>query len=101
MPFIVLKDKTKIHYIAAGSGEKKALFIHGNLANTIWWEQTLAKLPKDFQGYAPDLPGSGQSPETGQRHTMEYLAALVNDFADELGLKQFHLVGHSMGGGVA
>jgi hypothetical protein len=41
MPFTNLKDKTKIHYIAEGSGEIKALFIHGNLANTIWREQTL------------------------------------------------------------
>jgi len=101
MPFVQLQDKTKIHYIAAGKGKKKIIFVHGNLANTIWWEETLAKLPPQYQGYALDLPGSGQSPETGKRHTMEYLAASVNDFAENLNLKKFYLVGHSMGGGIS
>ena len=101
MPFIEFKDKTKIHYIEEGNGKKKALFIHGNLANTIWWEQTLANLPKGFQGYALDLPGSGQSPETGRRHTIEYLAQVATDFTETIGLTNFYLIGHSMGGGIA
>ncbi|HOW57769.1 MAG TPA: alpha/beta hydrolase [Smithellaceae bacterium] len=101
MPFVQLKNKTKIHYIAAGKGRGKIIFVHGNLANTIWWEETLDKLQPQYQGYALDLPGSGQSPETGERHTMEYLAAVVNDFAEKLGIKEFYLVGHSMGGGIA
>ena len=101
MAFIDLKDGTRIHYIAQGGGEKKVLFIHGNLANCQWWESTLAHLPPDFEGVALDLPGSGASPETGVRHTMEYFARLVDECTDRLGWSQFYLVGHSMGGGVA
>lgn len=101
MAFINLKDGTRIHYITQGSGTQKVLFIHGNLANSLWWESTLARLPADFEGVALDLPGSGASPETGVRHTMDYFAGLVDEFTDLLGWSQFFLVGHSMGGGIS
>lgn len=101
MAFITLKDGTRLHYIAQGSGDRKVLFIHGNLANTIWWEQTLANLPSGYEGVALDLPGSGESPETGVRHTMEYFAGLASEFTELLGWQHFFLVGHSMGGGVS
>ncbi|MBS1197078.1 MAG: hypothetical protein H6R18_863 [Proteobacteria bacterium] len=61
------------------------LFIHGNLANHLWWEGTLANLPPDFEGVALDLPGNGASPETGVRHTIEYFAGLVDEFTSLLG----------------
>lgn len=101
MPFLQLDDETKIHYLHKGKGDNKILFIHGNLANTIWWESTLDRLPEGYEGFALDLPGSGQSPETGQRHTMAYFADVVYRFTEKLGLTYFHLVGHSMGGMVS
>lgn len=101
MAGIVLKDGSKINYIAQGRGDQKVLFIHGNLANSQWWESTLARLPPGFEGVALDLPGSGASPETGLRHTMDYFASVADKFTDALGWRQFHLVGHSMGGGVS
>lgn len=101
MAFIELKNNVKIHYIEKGKGEDTILFIHGNLANTIWWEETLSRMPEKYRGIALDLPGSGQSPETGERHTMSYFAELVYEFTEKLGLTSFHLVGHSMGGGVS
>ncbi|HCL56782.1 MAG TPA: hypothetical protein DHW82_07210 [Spirochaetia bacterium] len=101
MPFQILPDQTKIHYIQSGNGSETIIFVHGNLANTIWWEKTLQKLPSKYTGYALDLPGSGQSPETGKRHTIEYFADLVFEFSRSLGVQNFHLVGHSMGGGVS
>ncbi len=54
-----------------------------------------------YEAYAIDLPGTGGTPETGTRHTLDYLAAFVNDFTEALRLNRFHLVGHSMGGGIA
>jgi len=101
MTSIQLQDKARIHYVTRGSGDKKALFIHGNLANSLWWESTLAQLPADFEAVALDLPGSGATQETGVRHTMEYFAKLIDEFTELLGWQQFYLVGHSMGGGIA
>ncbi len=101
MPYIEQKNGDKTHYIKKGQGIKNILFIHGNLSHTIWWEKTLDVLPEQYTGYALDLPGSGLTPETGKRHTIQYLADFVKGFVDALGLKDLMVVGHSMGGGVA
>lgn len=101
MTFLRLKDGTRIHYLAQGKGDKKVLFVHGNLANAQWWERSLASLPDGYEGVALDLPGSGASPETGVRHTMDYFAAVVDECTNVLGWSQFLLVGHSMGGGIS
>ncbi len=101
MPYIEQKNGDKTHYIKKGLGVKNIVFIHGNLSNTIWWEKTLDILPEQYTGYALDLPGSGLTPETGERHTIQYLADFVKGFVDALGLNELIVVGHSMGGGVA
>ncbi len=101
MPYIEQKNGDKTHYIKKGQGIKNILFIHGNLSHTIWWEKTLDILPEQYTGYALDLPGSGLTPETGKRHTIQYLADFVKGFIDALHLKDLIVVGHSMGGGVA
>lgn len=98
MPFVTMNDGVKIHFLRKGNGAKKILFIHGNLANAIWWETTLDHLSSDYEGFAIDLPGSGKTPETGKRHTMEYFADIVQGFSEKMGLKELYLVGHSMGG---
>lgn len=101
MPYCKLEDGTKIHYLKKGRGKKKLVLVHGNLANTIWWETTLNHLPKDYQAFALDLPGSGKSPETGKRHTIDYFSEVLKEFVESMGLKNVYLIGHSMGGGVS
>lgn len=101
MPHVQLANGADIHYVTAGSGARSLLLVHGNLGSAAWWEPTLAALPAAFTAYAIDLPGSGKSPETGQRHTMEYFARVVRDFAAAIGVERAAIVGHSMGGGVA
>lgn len=101
MPYIEQKNGDKTHYITCGQGEKNIVFIHGNLSNTIWWEKTMDILPPEYTSYAIDLPGSGMTPETGKRHTIQYLADFVKGFVDALNIKELIVVGHSMGGGVA
>lgn len=96
-----LPDATEIHYVTAGSGPRSLLLVHGNLGSSEWWAPTLAALPEAFTAYALDLPGSGESPETGARHTIDYFARIVRDFAAAVGIERAAIVGHSMGGGVA
>ena len=48
-----------------------------------------------------DLPGHGISVVKGPVHTMEYLADVVKNTLDALGIARCTLVGHSMGGYVA
>ncbi|MCG6552976.1 MAG: alpha/beta hydrolase [Candidatus Magnetominusculus sp. LBB02] len=91
----------EVGYLKHGSGSRKVVLIHGNLASSLWWKKTLQLIRPGFEAYAVDLPGAGSTPETNIRHTLDYLASFVNDFTDALRLHRFYLVGHSMGGGVA
>lgn len=92
---------TKIAYSKYGTGKKKILFVHGNLATSLWWIKTANHLLSGYEGYAIDLPGSGNTPETGKWHTIDYFAELLYEFITSLNLGKIHLVGHSMGGGAA
>ncbi len=99
MPFTAAGD-LNVHYIERGVGEP-VIFLHGNWATCGWWEPTLNLLPEGYRGIAPDMRGRGKT--AGPDHDYS-LAALAQDtlmFADALGLDRFHLVGHSLGAGVA
>ncbi|MCI4625810.1 MAG: alpha/beta hydrolase [Candidatus Magnetoovum sp. WYHC-5] len=99
--FVTTVKKDVVAYLQEGKGEKAIVFVHGNLAGAIWWKKVLKYIPVGYKAYALDLPGNGQTPETGKRHTMEYLAEFLYDFVTSLKLSSFYLVGHSMGGGIA
>ncbi len=90
----------KIHYVTGGEG-KPLVIIHGGANGAGAWKKNLTELAKHYTVYAPDLPGFGRSQEIeGDFHIPE-LVKFVDDFARNLGLKSFHLVGHSLGGAVA
>ncbi len=51
--------------------------------------------------FALDLPGHGQSTPKVPGTSLAVLAGFVGKFMDAVGLEKAHLVGHSMGGGIA
>ncbi len=79
------------------------LFIHGNLSSSVFWERAMAVLQDDFFCVAPDLRGFGATEPLkidatlGLNDMVEDILALIA----ALKISRFHLVGHSMGGGVA
>lgn len=79
------------------------LLLHGNVSSSVFWEDTLLALPREFRGLAPDLRGFGDTePQPidatrGVRDFSDDLHALV----EALELGRVHLLGWSMGGGVA
>ncbi|KJR42547.1 Alpha/beta hydrolase fold protein [Candidatus Magnetoovum chiemensis] len=91
----------KIAYLKSGRGKKKLLLIHGNLASSLWWKHTLESIPSGYEVYAPDLTGSGKTPETGHRHTIEYFLSFIHDFLRACEINEVYIAGHSMGGGIA
>lgn len=77
------------------------LFLHGNLASSTFWEETLGALPERFRGVAPDLRGYGRSDPDARIDATRGVAEWADDvlaLADELGWDRFHLVAHSLGG---
>ncbi len=89
-------------YFSGPQGGVPVLFVHGNCASALHWEENMLALPA-FYCIAPDLRGYGWTEARpldatrGMREWADDLHALV----EALNLGRFHLVGHSMGGGVA
>ncbi|WP_306190762.1 alpha/beta fold hydrolase [Streptomyces sp. MK5] len=79
------------------------VFLHGNVSSSAFWHTTLTRLPDRYRPVAPDLRGFGGTDPLpidatrGLRDHVDDVAALLR----ALGIERAHLVGWSMGGGVA
>ena len=101
---IVSTSRIKINILTRGDPMAETLlFIHGNLSSSVFWERTMTALEDDFFCVAPDLRGFGATEPLKIDATLG-----LNDIAGDIlalvaALKttRVHLVGHSMGGGVA
>ncbi len=94
------------HLLESGFEEGvPVLFVHGNVASSRFFEETLVALPPHYRGLAPDLRGFGRSepkPVDAARG-MRDLSEDLRDLMKALGYaedRQVHLVGWSLGGGV-
>ena len=78
------------------------LFVHSLAGNSGHWARQLKHLRQHRRALAIDLRGHGRSePPNNGDYTIEGMAGDIAAVVDTLGLDQFVLVGHSMGGGVA
>lgn len=91
------------HLLERGPRDGTAVvLVHGNVSSSRFYAETLAALPADVYGLAPDLRGYGHSAPApidatrGLRDFADDLAALL----DALEIERAHLVGWSVGGGV-
>lgn len=97
---VVVDDHTW-PYLEGGSGET-VLLVHGFGMDRDFWGELLPALTKKYRVIAPDLPGFGDSTKIpGAGYGIPAQAKRLNAFTEMLGLEQFHLVGFSMGGGIA
>ncbi|WP_165367605.1 alpha/beta fold hydrolase [Phytoactinopolyspora endophytica] len=81
---------------AAGDDAPVAVMVHGLGGSASNWTLLMSELEDEFDQWAPDLPGFGDSPPSGQ-HTV---GAYVADIAAYLETfdRPVHLLGNSMGG---
>lgn len=94
-------DGINVHVKVKGSGEPIFL-IHGSFSSLHTWEEWEKELNPFFMTISMDLPGHGLTgPDDMKRYSMMDYAGLIFGIADQLGLKEFHVAGNSMGGGVA
>ncbi len=91
-----------IRYLQGGvvSSAKPIVFIHGWAVGTEPYQEALTSLCQHYQVIAPELPGFGTS---GSRADWDYnkYANFLIAFLAKLNIKKSHLVGHSLGGGIA
>lgn len=84
-----------------GSGQP-CLALHGWMDNAATWDR-LAPLLPGLELVAVDLPGHGRSPHRSAEtfyHFVDWIPAVLA-VGQELGWTRYHLLGHSMGAGIA
>jgi pimeloyl-ACP methyl ester carboxylesterase len=99
-------SRLRVHLLATGArGPELVVFIHGNASASRFWEETMLALPEGYHAIAPDLRGYGRSEAKvidatrGLRDFSDDLHALLTE--TEIVAEKVHLVGWSVGGGVA
>ena len=99
--YVNLPGNCNIAYVDEGKGEKTLLFIHGLANYALVWKNNIDYLKQFYRCIAIDLPGNGLSDQNQHDFIMKFFAETVNNFIEELDLKNLCIVGHSMGGQVA
>lgn len=99
--YVKLPGDCNIAYIDEGEGERTLLFIHGLANYALVWSKNIDHLSKYYRCIAIDLPGNGLSDQNDHRFSMKFFSECINNFIEELDLKNVCLVGHSMGGQIA
>ena len=99
MQNIIQINGIKISYIEKNQEKEKAIvFVHGNsLSSKSFTDQFQSELFDSFRLVALDLPGHGKSGKL-DNYDIPKLANKLSEFIQKLELKDFILVGHSLGG---
>ena len=78
------------------------MLIHGIGSSSATWGDIPDRLAATgVHVIVVDLPGHGQSSKQPGDYSLGSLASSLRDLIDHLGIARVHLVGHSLGGGVA
>src|SRR5215213_1941563 len=92
------------HYYESGHGPQTVVFVHGFQASGRIWQLVMERLPSDlYRLIAVDNRGAGRtdSPDDEAAYGVEPFADDLFELVGQLGLRDFILVGHSMGGATA
>ncbi len=94
---------TRVLEVEGRDDGEPVLLVHGNVSSSLFFVDLLTALPERYRPVAPDLRGYGGTevlPVDASRGVGDW-ADDVLALADALGFETFHLLGWSMGGGVA
>ena len=86
-----------IAYYDVGEGYP-LLIIHGWGGNGYDYIKLIPGLEGSFRVLIPDMPGSGCSAKPRIHYTFDLFLDFLEEFLNEMGVRSFHLAGHSLGG---
>lgn len=100
----IMSERITTRVLSAGAEDGvPVVFVHGNLSNATFWEETMLALPAGFRGIAMDQRGYGDadpSKKIDATRGMKDFADDISALLDTLKIEKAHLVGHSLGGSV-
>jgi pimeloyl-ACP methyl ester carboxylesterase len=86
-----------VSYQVVGQGEP-IILLHGLSGTSRWWVRNIPALAEHYRLYLLDLPGFGTMRRFRLRFALDEIASGIVLWMEAVGIKQAHLVGHSMGG---
>lgn len=90
----------QIFWYEVGQGTA-LIFLHGTTVDSSQWLPLLQKLGTQFQCFAPDLLGFGDSDRPKVHYSIHLEMECLAEFIEALNLKSVYLIGHSLGAWVA
>lgn len=94
-------EGVRIHYVSQGEGAP-VIFLHGIPTTLHLWRHILGAVRQTHRAIALDLPGYGDSDKpVGVTYNLDFFDRMLHGFVEQLGLGNFALVGHDLGGMVA
>ncbi len=91
-----------IGYRKAGEEGPPIIFLHGIPTSSFLWRKVIDDLQHEFTCFAVDMLGYGDSDKAeGQDLSIKAQVEYIAHWSEAVGLNEFHLVGHDIGGGVA
>ncbi|MCG8456064.1 MAG: alpha/beta hydrolase [Holophagales bacterium] len=99
-PFDVQVGEITLHGARMGTGEPVVL-LHGWPQTHLEWRHVMPLLAENHDVVAFDLRGTGGSSKPRGGYDPKTLAADIDGATHALGVEEFHLVGHDIGGMVA
>lgn len=90
-----------VAFVDVGEGDPAIVLVHGLGSDLRAWQRNVDALARRHRVIALDLPGFGRSSKPRTAPTLAGWAACVDALTRELGLADYVLAGHSMGGQLA
>ena len=98
--FLIADDVT-LHWVQWGEQGQPIVCIHGLTANAFFFQSLADELATDYQVFAYDLRGRGDSDKPEDGYSIPIHAADLAALIDELGLECPIIIGHSLGALIA
>ncbi|MFE8700295.1 alpha/beta fold hydrolase [Cytobacillus sp. FJAT-54145] len=92
-----LPNGETIAYREREGGSKKLLLIHGNMNSSKHWDILFENLAPEYKVYAMDMRGFGESSYYNPIYTIKDLSDDIKLFVEQIGLKDFSIMGWSLG----
>jgi len=98
---VQIQGQTMAYLERPGKGETIVL-IHGFTGNKDHWTRFVRYLPEDYRVLVFDMPGHGDNDQSVEKtYTVDYMASILDQAVNTLGIPKFHLAGSSMGGWIS
>ena len=98
---IALSPGLDIHYFHRAGTGPTLIFLHPSSGYGRMWQETNTYLPPEYNVYALDQRGHGDSSRPDGEYSAKELSRDLKLFIDKLGLERVIVAGHSLGGRAA